>query len=140
MRVSTLLLCPLIGLATLLTSCDRPGLHAANPSVSTTRISYPVQRLSDPLHEAVAGPVDPDLRVGAIFLDGGNQHVCTGAVVHSARGNLVMTAAHCLARASQIAFAPGFGGDAPPTDPVSYTHLSLPGMGSNAGLCGINHT
>ena len=116
MRVSTLLLCPLIGLATLLTSCDRPGLHAANPSVSTTRISYPVQRLSDPLHEAVAGPVDPDLRVGAIFLDGGNQHVCTGAVVHSARGNLVMTAAHCLARASQIAFAPGFGGDAPPTD------------------------
>ncbi len=116
MRVSTLLFCPLIGLATLLTSCDRPGVHASSPSASTTRISYPVQRLSDPWHGAVARPVDPDLRVGAIFLDGGNVHVCTGAVVHSGRGNLVMTAAHCLAGASQISFAPGFGGDAPPTD------------------------
>src|SRR5271163_5207684 len=116
MRISTVLLCPMIGLATLLTSCARPTVDASNPSVSTTRISYPVQRLSDPRHGAVAGPVDPDLRVGAIFLDGGNLHVCTGAVVHSARGNLVMTAAHCLAGASQIAFAPGFGADAAPPD------------------------
>src|ERR1700678_4066150 len=90
MRISTGLLCPLIGLATLLTSCARPG--------------------------AVAGPMDPDLRVGPIFLNGGPMHVCTGSVVHSARGNLVMTAAHCLAGASQIAFAPGFAGDAAPTD------------------------
>jgi Trypsin-like peptidase domain len=116
MRVPTLLLCPVIGLAALLTSCGQPGVHASNPTMSTTRISFPVQRLSDPRHGAVAGPVDPDLRVGAIFLDGGTLHVCTGSVVHSARGNLVMTAAHCLAGASQIAFAPGFAGNAAPTD------------------------
>jgi hypothetical protein len=116
MRISTVLVCPLIGLATLLTSCARPGDHASNPSVSTTRISYPVQRLSDPRHGAVAGPMDPDLRVGPIFLNGSPMHVCTGSVVHSARGNLVMTAAHCLAGASQIAFAPGFAGAAAPTD------------------------
>jgi hypothetical protein len=116
MRIPTLLLSPVIGLATLLTSCEPAGVHASNPSVSTTRISYPVQRLSDPRHGAVAGPVDPDLRVGAIFLNGAAQHVCTGSVVHSARGNLVMTAAHCLAGATKIAFAPGFAGDAAPTD------------------------
>jgi len=116
MRVSTLLFCQVIGLATLLTSCDRPAGHATMPTVPAPRSSGPVQRLSEPHHGAVAGPVDPDLRVGAIFLDGGNLHVCTGAVVHSARGNLVMTAAHCLAGASQIAFAPGFGADAAPTD------------------------
>jgi hypothetical protein len=60
--------------------------------------------------------MEPDLRVGAIFLDGGNLHVCTGSVVHSGGGNLVMTAAHCLAGASRIAFAPGFAGDVAPTD------------------------
>jgi hypothetical protein len=60
--------------------------------------------------------MDPDLRVGAIFLDGGTLHVCTGSVVHSAGGNLVMTAAHCLAGASRIAFAPGFAGDPARTD------------------------
>jgi hypothetical protein len=35
-------------------------------------------------------------------------------VVHSAGGNLVMTAAHCLAGASRIAFVPGFAGDGAP--------------------------
>jgi V8-like Glu-specific endopeptidase len=42
--------------------------------------------------------------------------VCTGSVVHSAGGNLVLTAAHCLAGASKMAFVPGFAGDAAPND------------------------
>ena len=108
------LLCPVVGVATLLTSCSRPGVHASSPAVSAPRASGPVQRLSQPQQKAVAGPVDPDRRVGAIFIDNGPLHVCTGSVVHSAGGNLVMTAAHCLAGASQITFVPGFAGDAAP--------------------------
>jgi len=50
------------------------------------------------------------------FLNGASLHVCTGSVVHSASGSLVMTAAHCLAGASQLAFVPGFAGDAAPTE------------------------
>lgn len=78
------------------------------------RIGGPVQRLSQPQQKPAAGPVEPDRRVGAIFVDGGPLHVCTGSVVHSSAGNLMMTAAHCLAGASQITFVPGFAGDAAP--------------------------
>ncbi|MBW0012074.1 serine protease [Mycobacterium sp.] len=113
MRISTVLLCSGVGLATLLASCGRPAEHAARPTMSVPVATAPVQRLSQPQQHAVAGPVDPDKRVGAIFLNGGNVHVCTGSVVHSASGNLVMTAAHCLAGATQISFVPGFAGDAP---------------------------
>jgi V8-like Glu-specific endopeptidase len=49
-------------------------------------------------------------------LDGGTQHVCTGSVLHSTGGNLVLTAAHCLAGAAQITFAPGLAGDVAPGD------------------------
>jgi hypothetical protein len=116
MRIPMVLLCPVIGLATVLTSCSRPAGHATMPSVSAPRASGPVQRLSQPQPKAVATPVDPDRRVGAVFIDGGPLHVCTGAVVHSAGGNLMMTAAHCLAGASQINFVPGLAGDIAPTE------------------------
>lgn len=116
MRIPMVLLCSLVGLAALLTSCSRPAGHAAIPRVSAPRPSGSVQHLSQPQPGAVAGPVDPDMRVGAIFLDGGTLHVCTGSVVHSAAGNLVITAAHCLSRASQLTFVPGLAGAAAPTD------------------------
>lgn len=116
MRVSMLVLCSLVGVATLLTSCVRPSGHATVPSPTSPKTSAPVQRLGQPQRQAVAAPMDPDLRVGPIFLDGATQHVCTGSVVHSASGNLVLTAAHCLAGASKIAFVPGFAGDAPATE------------------------
>ncbi|BBX66405.1 hypothetical protein MSAS_55790 [Mycobacterium saskatchewanense] len=114
MRAPMFLLCPVVGLATLMTSCVRPGDHAAGPIVPVPRASGPVQRLAQPQQRAAAGPVDPDRRVGAIFIDGGALHVCTGSVVHSTGGNLMITAAHCLAGASQITFVPGLAGDAPP--------------------------
>jgi Trypsin-like peptidase domain len=114
MRVPMVLLCLMVGLAMSMTSCGRPGDHASGPVASAPRASGPVQRLAQPQQKASAGPVDPDRRVGAIFIDGGSLHVCTGSVVHSAGGNLMMTAAHCLAGASQITFVPGFAGDAPP--------------------------
>jgi Trypsin-like peptidase domain len=119
MRIPTVLLCSWVGLAALLTSCTRPADHASIPTVPATRTSGPVQQLSQAqqrAQKAVAGPVNADGRVGAIFVDGGPLHVCTGSVVHSPGGNLVMTAAHCLAGASRVTFVPGFAGDAAPAD------------------------
>lgn len=60
--------------------------------------------------------VAPDPRVGAVFRDGGNRHVCTGAVLHSAGGDLVLTAAHCLLGPAKTTFVPGFAGGAGPAD------------------------
>jgi len=116
MRIPMVLLCPLVGVAASLTSCNRPVDHAATPVVSAPRATGPVQRLSQPQQKVVAGPVDPDRRVGAIFINGGPLHVCTGSVVHSAGGNLMITAAHCLAGASQLTFVPGLIGDGAPTE------------------------
>ncbi|MCV7381515.1 trypsin [Mycobacterium alsense] len=114
MRIPMLLLCSGVGLATLLTSCTRPAEPSARPEVTTPVATKPVQRLSQPQQTAVAGPVEPDRRVGAIFVNEGPLHVCTGSVVHSATGNLVITAAHCLAGAAKLIFVPGFAGDAAP--------------------------
>ncbi|HEY3995510.1 MAG TPA: serine protease [Mycobacterium sp.] len=114
MRAPMVMLCTAVALAAPLISCSRPGDLVLGPTVSPTRTSGPVQRLSQPQQKAVAGPVDPDKRIGAIFIDNGPLHVCTGSVVHSATGNLMITAAHCLAGASQISFIPGFAGDAAP--------------------------
>ncbi len=116
MRIALRVLCSVVGLAMLSTSCGRPAEHASALRVPSQRASKPVERLSRPKRAALAGPVDPDMRVGPIFLDGGTLHVCTGSVVHSAGGDLVMTAAHCLGGGSQITFAPGFAGDTAPTD------------------------
>jgi Trypsin-like peptidase domain len=90
MRFGTILLCSLVSLSTLLTSCGRSG--------------------------PAAGPVAPDMRVGAIFLDGGKVHVCTGSVLHSTGGNLVLTAAHCLPGGAQATFVPGFAVQVTPAD------------------------
>jgi hypothetical protein len=89
MRFGTLLLCSLVSLSTL-TACGRSGPAASR--------------------------VAPDMRVGAIFLDGGNVHVCTGSVLHSTGGNLMLTAAHCLLSGGQATFVPGFSGHAAPAD------------------------
>jgi hypothetical protein len=114
MRPSKVWLCPLVSLATLLTSCVRPADHASVASVPQQRPGGSVQGLSQPQHGSVAGPVDPDPRVGAIFFDGGTLHACTGSVVHSTGGDLIMTAAHCLSGDSQATFVPNFAGDAAP--------------------------
>jgi hypothetical protein len=114
MRIRILVLCSVVGVAASLTSCHRPPDHVSGAPVTAPRVGGPVQRLSQPEQKAVAGPVEPDRRIGAIFIDGGPLHVCTGSVVHSTGGNLIMTAAHCLAGASLITFVPGFAGDAAP--------------------------
>ena len=87
MRAVPIMLSLLIGVAMLLTSCSRPARNVA-----------------------------PDPRVGAIFRAGSDRHGCTGAVVHSTRGDLVLTAAHCLLGDSAATFVPGFAGAVVPAD------------------------
>jgi trypsin-like peptidase len=65
-------------------------------------------------NHVIAAPVNPDPRVGAIFLSGSDLHACTGSVLHSATGNLVLTAAHCLSAGGPVRFVPGFARAAPP--------------------------
>jgi V8-like Glu-specific endopeptidase len=61
-------------------------------------------------------------RVGALFhgsggttgSNGSNGHFCTASVVHSAERDLIVTAAHCVAGAGAMRFAPGYrDGSAP---------------------------
>lgn len=114
MRAVTGIVCLPVSLAVLLTSCARSAPHASVASSSASRPGSSVQRLSEP--ENVA----PDPRVGAIFRgvaqEGGNLHVCTGSVIHSTGGDMVLTAAHCLLGDKDATFVPGFAGDATTTD------------------------
>jgi hypothetical protein len=64
----------------------------------------------------MAGPVHADPVVGAVFLGASDLHTCTGSVLHSSAGNLILTAAHCLASDTPATFAPGFNGQASAAD------------------------
>jgi len=90
MRSGTVWLCSLMSLATLLTACGPSGPAAA--------------------------PVAPDMRVGAIFAAGDRRHYCTGSVLHSRSGDLMLTAAHCLLAGTQATFVPGFSDHATADD------------------------
>src|SRR3954468_22179133 len=63
-----------------------------------------------------ATPVPPDPRVGAVFLGGGTLHTCTAGVLHSAAGDLILTAAHCVAEGVDAAFVAGLNNTAAPDD------------------------
>jgi hypothetical protein len=65
-----------------------------------------------PTTSATAAPVDADPVVGAVFLGASDLHTCSGAVLHSRTGDLILTAAHCLSSNLPTTFAPGFGGQA----------------------------
>jgi hypothetical protein len=54
--------------------------------------------------------------VGAVFLGGDTLHTCSGAVLDSASGNLILTAAHCMADGYEASFVPGFTKSAEPQD------------------------
>jgi hypothetical protein len=92
-------------LAALVLSCARPGpaahhLSMAAPATTPT--------------PATARPVQPDPKVGAVFLGGGSLHTCSGAVLDSAGGDLILTAAHCVADGVDAAFVAGFNNEAAP--------------------------
>ena len=98
-----------VGLVSGLAACGHPPPPA--PVTSEHKAA-----VGDAPSQIVAAPVDPDPRVGAIFLGGGDFHACTAAVLHSAEGNLVLTAAHCLGVGGPTTFVPGFARQAAPDD------------------------
>ncbi|MER7843854.1 serine protease [Kitasatospora sp. NPDC096077] len=92
------------------TPTDTPTTAAAAPAAPAVR-------------DVVLGttaPAPADNRetstVGALFSGpvGPGNHFCTASVLHSATGNLLLTAAHCLSSANGVTFAPGYrDGSAP---------------------------
>lgn len=109
MRVPVAALGLIVGLAMSLAACG-------NQSHSTPVTSKSNKAAVEPVNPLVAAPVKPDPRVGAVFFGGTQLHACTGAVLHSAAGNLVLTAAHCLAPGVESTFVPGFARKATPAD------------------------
>ncbi len=77
------------------------------------------------VNQVIAAPVHPDPRVGAFFVSGGDLHTCTGSVLHSAAGNLVLTAAHCLTGDVPARFVPGFAREAAPENVWTLDALYL---------------
>ncbi|MEU9038043.1 trypsin-like peptidase domain-containing protein [Streptomyces sp. NPDC048352] len=74
-------------------------------------------RVSEPLQ---ARTVEPEPAIGALFSPGtdwDDEHHCSGSVVHSPDGDLVVTAAHCVYAGgfrTNLAFVPGYAeGKAP---------------------------
>ncbi|MFG1929827.1 trypsin-like serine peptidase [Mycobacterium sp. NPDC048908] len=61
-----------------------------------------------------AAPVPPDPRVGAVFLGAGELHTCTGGVLDSTAGDLIITAAHCMAEGTDTTFVAGLKDSAAP--------------------------
>jgi len=96
-----------LALALLLAACAQP----ADPVSAPLRI-----QVVDANEIPVAVPVNPDPRVGPIFHGSTNIHTCTASVVHSYGGNLILTAAHCLASHLTTTFVPGFAKTAPPSN------------------------
>jgi hypothetical protein len=96
-----------VGLALTLVGCG----HQAQSAPATSKLDRAVPGVADRI---IAAPVDPDPRVGAVFLSDSEVHSCTGSVLHSAAGNLVLTAAHCLSAGAAARFVPGFAGKAAP--------------------------
>jgi hypothetical protein len=87
----------------------------SSPRAPVTSVSH--NPLAEPTQRVIAGPVEPDPRVGAVFLGGGDLHTCTGSVLHSAGGDLVLTAAHCLGGdIKSTTFVPGLAGNVAPAD------------------------
>ncbi|MFD5462265.1 trypsin-like serine peptidase [Kitasatospora sp. NPDC127059] len=94
---------------------------AATPTPADT--PTPTAAATPDVRDAVLGttaPAPADNRetstVGALFSGpvGAGDHFCTASVLHSATGNLLLTAAHCLSSASGVTFAPGYrDGSAP---------------------------
>lgn len=65
------------------------------------------------------------VRVGALFT--GGEHFCTASVVHSARRNLLVTAAHCLdGDEDDLVFVPGYRNGAAPYGRWRVTGRVLP--------------
>jgi trypsin-like peptidase len=103
MRVSAMLVAGLLALTTGCgTSAPPPEAHVSAPAPAPTKIA--------------AAAVPPDPLVGALFLGAGDLHTCTAGVLDSKGGDLILTAAHCVAEEVDTTFVAGFSGTADPAD------------------------
>jgi hypothetical protein len=104
MRVPAVLVVGL--LLTSTAGCDEgstpPEPHATSRTATATKMS--------------AAAVPPDARIGALFLGAGDLHTCTAGVLDSKDGDLVLTAAHCVAEDVDATFVAGFKDTADPAD------------------------
>lgn len=91
----------LVGLVALPVSCAQPSRTVQTASAPT---STSAQSESGPS----AKPVRAEPRVGAVFLGNQSLHTCSGAVLDSTSGDLILTAAHCLAAGVDAYFVPEF--------------------------------
>src|SRR3984957_16330940 len=107
-----------VGTAMVLAACGHQAQSASPPSKLEQAVAGTSNRV-------IATSVDPDPRVGAIFLSGSDLHACTGSVLHSAAGNLVLTAAHCLSTGGPARFVPGFANEVAPDDVWTVDALFL---------------
>jgi hypothetical protein len=102
MRMSAALV---IGLLAVTAACGRaaaPEPRSGGETATAARIT--------------AAPVPPHPRIGAVFLGAGDLHTCTAAVLDSAAGDLIITAAHCVAANIDTTFVAGFKDSADPAD------------------------
>jgi hypothetical protein len=92
------------------------GLLVASASACTHRPPVEQTATVAPKTPPTAQPVPPDPRVGAVFLGGGSLHTCTAGVLDSASGDLILTAAHCVAEGVAATFVAGLHDTAAPED------------------------
>lgn len=100
MRVATALV---IGLMALTVACGREAPPEPQPTSEAAAAK-----------ETTASAVPPDARIGALFLGAGDLHTCTAGVLDSTAGDLIITAAHCVAQGMDTTFVAGFKDAADP--------------------------
>lgn len=96
-------------MTTVAAACAGPGSQTAgdgSAGPATVASTAPPVEVS-PLSEAES--VMADRRVGALFLGDTTTHTCSGSVLSSTSGDLILTAAHCLLDGVDTTFVPGFG-------------------------------
>lgn len=100
-----------VGVAALVaTACGQTAAAPKPTAMAAASTSTPPTVVAT----VTAVPATPDPRVGAIFLGGQSLHTCTASVLHSSTGDLILTAAHCLAGGVDASFVPAFAESARP--------------------------
>jgi hypothetical protein len=95
-----------VGLLIPIASCAQPIAGVARPITPQTQ------------KPPTAPNVDP--RVGAVFIGDKSLHACTASVLDSPSGELIITAAHCMANGIDMFFVPGYDQQASDRD---YWHV-----------------